>query len=82
MPYTEAHNDTGAGNGGGKKKKLLIGGGVGLLAIVAIVLIVVFATKKSSDGGDKPDPGPTPPVPDGFNPYYMDPSEQLTTVDT
>jgi hypothetical protein len=87
LPYTEAHNDGSAGGGGGKKKKVMIGGGVGLLAIVAIVLIIVFATKKSgSDGGDRPKPdpgpGPDPPTPDGFNPFYMDPSEQLTTVDT
>lgn len=54
------------------------------MAIVAIVLVIVFATKgKTDDGGDKPGPGPGPgPVPDGFNPYFMDPNEQITTVES
>lgn len=56
------------------------------MAIVAIILVIVFATKgKTDDGGDKPGPGPGPgpgPVPDGFNPYFMDPDEQNTTVES
>jgi len=76
LPY----NESGSQAGGGKKKKIMIGGGVGILVVVAIVLIVVFATKKSDDGGDQPEP--TPPTPDGFNPYYMDPTNQTNTVDT
>ena len=88
LPYTEAHDGADGGGGGGKKKKCFIGAGVGLLAIVAIVLIVVFATGKdgSDNGGDDPGPdpgpGPRPPVPDGFNPYYVDedPSVNETTI--
>jgi hypothetical protein len=55
-----------------------MGGGLGLLVVVAIVLVVVFTTKKKNDGGDTPDP--TPPTPDGFNPYFVDPNHQNSTL--
>ena len=69
-----------------KKRKIIIGGIVIVLVIVGIILAVVFSKNSDDDnsGGDNPDPGPaptpTPPfVPSGYNPYYFDESELISS---
>ena len=68
-----------AGDGDKKKKKVkIIGCSLILVLIIAGVIIGVVVGK--SDGGDKPQPTPTPPVEKGYNPYDVDELSVITNL--